>query len=96
MDEYWEAVRARAKELQSDGCSHVTSMYLDCCLEHDIHYRTGRTLSNEEISRAQADKIFRECMQSRSIFKVFSPMSWWRWMAVRLFGSDSYASKRRN
>ena len=70
--DYWEAIRARAKELQSDGCSRVTSMYLDCCLEHDIYYRTGKTLNGKEISREEADKIFRECMQSRSIFKVFS------------------------
>ncbi len=63
-------------------------------IEHDIHYRTGATLAGVEISRAEADKIFRECMQARSIFWIFSPMSWWRWAAVRLFGVGSYASKR--
>ena len=94
MIDYWQAVRERAADLQSDGCSNVTDLYLDCCLEHDIHYRTGKTLAGVEISRQEADKVFRSCIQSRSPFKVFSPMSWWRWAGVRIFGASSYASKR--
>lgn len=94
MITYWDAVRKRAAELQSDGCSHVTQAFLDCCLEHDIHYRTGHTLLGVKITREEADRLFRKCMQQRSMFKYFSPMSWWRWMAVRVFGASSYASKR--
>lgn len=94
MRDYWSEVHKMAQRLHSDGCSHVTSAYLECCEEHDIHYRTGQTLLGEPISREEADRLFRECMQHRSIFKVFSPMSWWRWVGVRLFGASSYASKR--
>lgn len=44
-DNYWDAVREWAKVLNSDGCSGPTlPVYVDACYEHDIHYRTHRTL----------------------------------------------------
>lgn len=83
---YWDLVYAKAAELSSDGCSYVTEAFHQCCLEHDIHYRTGRRLNVKPITRRQADQRFRECMQMRSRFGKFSPMAWWRWAGVRIFG----------
>lgn len=90
---YWQAVRRVAASLHSDGCSVVSELYHDCCLEHDIHYRTQRQLDGKFITRSEADKQFRVCMQSRSPFKWFSLVSWIRWAGVRIFGASSYGSQ---
>ena len=88
---YWEEVRARAKALGADGCSGpAIEWYRDCCLEHDVHYRTGRRLDGTAISRREADAVFRRCMQERSPLKKWSPLAAWRWVAVRLFGGHHY------
>lgn len=89
---YWERVQQRAAELESDGCSGVPNFYLLACLEHDIHYRTHRTLYDEPITRAEADARFRQVIQMLSVLGQLSPMSWWRWAAVRLFGGTSWQS----
>ena len=94
-DEYRALVRAKAKELGSDGCSGVPDFHLDGCYEHDIAYRTGKDLYGNQITRAEADRRFRIYIQKHSLlakFRLgfFSPMSWWRWAGVRLFGRNSY------
>jgi hypothetical protein len=83
---YWERVRDKAGEIGSDGCTGAGAVFRDCCFEHDIHYRTGRTLDGQPITKAQADDRFRACMQARSVLGWWSPMAWIRWSAVRLFG----------
>ena len=83
---YWDHVYAKAAQLESDGCSFVSEAFHQCCLEHDVHYRTQKRLDGTLISRRDADKRFRECMQMRSTFGKASPMAWWRWAGVRLFG----------
>lgn len=87
---YWDDVRVRAAELGSDGCSGVPDWHLDACLEHDIHYRTHRTLAGDSITKAQADTLFRQRIQADSRLGVFSPMSWWRWAAVAWFGQKAW------
>ena len=82
--EYWDRIRQRAEELHSDGCTGVPEFYHDCCLEHDIHCRTGETLDGTPITRKEADAQFRRCIQNRSMFGCFSPLSWWRWVGVRI------------
>lgn len=83
---YWDRVKDRAGELGSDGCSYVSGAFVECCLEHDIHYRTGRTLRGIRITKREADDRFKACMRSRSRLGYFSPMAWIRWAAVRWFG----------
>jgi hypothetical protein len=89
-------VREKAAELGADGCTGVPEFYRDCCLLHDIAYRTGRNpaalyLGREEfITRSEADQLFRDCMQQRSKLGKFNPMSWWRWAGVRLFASKAW------
>ena len=83
---YWDRVRNRAAELGTDGCSFGTSAYRDCCLEHDIAYRTGATVDSEPQTKAQADTRFRACMQAHSRLGWWSPMAWTRYIVVRWFG----------
>lgn len=82
--EYWDRVRLKAKRLGSDGCSFVKDWYLDACLEHDIHWRTGMTLDGKLITTAQANERFRRVIQSRSKLGRLSPLSWWRWAGVSI------------
>ena len=95
--EYRCQVRTRAAELRSDGCSGpaLDAFHRDACLEHDVHYRTGQTLDGQPISRPEADALFRRRMQAASIFGPLSPMAWWRWTAVRLFGRCSWRGALR-
>ena len=79
---YWAVVRKAAKALKSDGCTGVKDFYVDSCLEHDIHWRTGRTVFGVLITTAQANARFRRVIQSRSRFGRFSPLSWVRWAGV--------------
>ena len=83
---YWERIKDKAAELGADGCSGATGAFAECCLEHDIYYRTGATLDGRPITKEEADKRFLACMQSRSIFGFYSPMAWWRYLAVKRFG----------
>lgn len=90
--EYWQNVRNRAKQLGSDGCSGPTlkGFYSLACFEHDIHYRTHHTLSGNPITRSQADQIFRLRHQEMSPLGGITPMGWWRWVALRVFGGSSW------
>lgn len=36
------------------------------------------------LSRSAADARFRRCLQKHSKLGKFSPMSWWRWVGVRI------------
>jgi len=92
-DTYWLLVRERARRLESDGCSGVPDFYLDACLEHDIHYRTHRWINGMSIFKSEADARFRQVIQSRSVLGVMSPMSWWRWLAVKSFGKKAWDGK---
>jgi len=90
---YWQTVRRVAAELEADGCTGVPDFYLLACLEHDIHYRTHRTLDGLRINRRQADMRLRRVIQTLSSLGRMSPMSWWRWAALRLIGWKAW---RRN
>ena len=83
---YWVAVRKVATQLKSDGCTGVADIYLDACLEHDIHWRTGHTLFGVPITTAQANRRFRKVIQARSPLGAWSPLSWWRWAGVTVGG----------
>lgn len=95
---YYQWVRAEAEKLGADGCTGVPDFHRDCCLEHDLAYRTGmdpRAAFESgqwalSISRAEADARFRTCNQKRSLLGWFAPMAWWRWAAVRLLAAKAF------
>jgi hypothetical protein len=82
--DYWRQVRFVANRLQSDGCTGVADIYLDACLEHDIHWRLGTTIYSVPITTAQANRRFRKVIQSRSRLGRFSPISWVRFLGVTI------------
>lgn len=86
----WPAIRARAKELKSDGCTCVPDFFKDCCLLHDIYYRTHKDLDGNPITKEAADLELKKCIQSRSWFKRWSPMAQWRYWAVLRFGKKGW------
>lgn len=90
MGDYWDRVRERAAQLGSDGCTGVGPAFRDCCLEHDIAYRTGATVDGEPQTKQQADARFLACMQRKSKFGWWSPLAWVRYFAVKKFGKPSY------
>ncbi len=81
---YWRHVKVGALYLESDGCTLVSDLFLDACYEHDIHWRTGRTVYGNVITRKQANTRFRRVIQSRSRFGGCSPLSWVRWLGVSI------------
>ena len=80
---YWIDVHKRALELNSDGCSGVADWYIWTCHEHDIHYRTHKTLYDDSLTFDEANYILRVRIQQGSNFGVCSPMAWWRWLGVQ-------------
>lgn len=83
---YWQRVREWAAQNDSDGCTLVADIYLDCCYEHDKAYRDGTDMDGNPISRRAADRQLRRCIQSRSKLGLASPISWIRWFGVRIGG----------
>lgn len=87
---YLAWLRAWAKKSGSDGCTFVSEIHHDCCLQHDYACEEGfdpREVFEGRLtpmSRRSADALFRRCNQSRSPLGRFSPMSWWRWVGVRI------------
>lgn len=92
MPSYRDELEAWAAAAGSDGCSIVPEFYRVCCLEHDHAYQTGRTLHGVPMSKAQADQRFRDCIQAHSSFRWLSPLSWWRYWAVSLFGRGIWSA----
>ena len=88
--EFWETVRRLALAAGSNGCTGVPDFYAYNCWLHDLHYRFGHDLSGRPLSRDDADRRLRLGIQARSLFGILSPMSWWRWFGVRLFGGRSW------
>jgi len=87
MASYYDELKALAESIGSDGCTHATQIHQVCCFEHDICYVLGTTPRGVPITKAQADRRFRDCNQAHSPFKFLSPLAGWRWLAVHWFGS---------
>ena len=82
---YWRDIKARATELNSDGCSGVPDWFGWTCLEHDVHYGTHCFLDGRKIDKETADFILRVRVQQGSYLGLFSPVAWIRWFGVRWF-----------
>lgn len=90
---YWDYIASWAVK-HSDGCSGVADIYVQACWEHDYHYRYGRTVQRAPISRSAADRRFRQVVQALSPAGLLSPVSWWRWAGLRLFGGRAWRGHR--
>lgn len=105
---YWDWVREEARVIKSDGCSKVPDFYLQACLQHDLAYWYAKNprsaykhfvesvpdywIKAAPIFQSEADAQFRQTIQKKSKLKKFSPMSWWRWAGLKLFGKKAWNS----
>lgn len=86
---YWQKVKSLSRALQGDGCTCAPDFfYRECCDEHDIHYRTGKRVNGDPITRLQADNALFRCMRRRGklpvIGKLLIPAVFW--LFVRALG----------
>lgn len=107
---YWNWLASEAALLDTDGCSHVTGLRIECCYEHDVaythgkdprsaylHYVQGHNYWTEAvpISRSEADRRFWRCHCNRSLLGHYSPFAALRWLGVRLFGRRAWVKHRQ-
>lgn len=72
----------------SDGCSSSPDFnFTACCDEHDYYYATHETIDEQPISRKEADRRLRKCIQAHWGGLL---LPWIYWAAVRLFGGKHY------
>lgn len=81
-----EDIQKISDYIGSDGCTMVAQIYKRACIKHDFMYRTHRDFTGEVVTRAEADRRFRLCIQSLSGWHLLSPISWVRWLGVRIAG----------
>lgn len=101
--DYWASIKTWANapklknpsEKNSDGCTGVRDLYVQACWEHDYHYTYARTFYGDPIDRSFADHRFRDVVQMLSVFHQESPLSWWRWVGLRIFGGKAWNDHRR-
>jgi len=74
----------------SDGCTGVPNWYLEACIIHDFYYTMHKDFDGSPITREEADKRFRKKIQHLSPVGKFSPMSWWRWLGVKMFANKAW------
>jgi len=110
---YWDFVRVEAKHIGSDGCTLVSELFRDCCLEHDLSYYCGKDPRSayrfyrnlcaghdywyfaDAIERSEADDRFKKCIQDRSKLGKWSPISWVRWLGVKVGGWKPWNTHRK-
>lgn len=83
--------------IKSDGCSGPTvPLFRNGCVLHDFWYRTHRDFDGTDISREMADQRFREYIKVHdTLFDGVSPMAYWRWAMLRLFGEAAWDHDER-
>ena len=89
---YWEQIDDWADSLGADGCTGGTNAFVHCCRRHDAEYRTGTTLEGQSVNKQEADKRFLDCMRNHSKLGYWSPMAYYRYLAVKVFGKPSASS----
>lgn len=82
-----------ATYITSDGCTGVTDFYRETCIEHDFYFATRRDFEGNPISFAETNARFRKAIQRKSKLRWFSPMSYWRWLAVSILGRPMWFNK---
>lgn len=88
----WELISVYVR---SDGCTNVPDFYRNACVEHDFYFRTHHDFEGKVISFMEANKRFRMRIQRLSKFGVCSPLAWWRWAAVCVFGGRFWSDKKK-
>ena len=107
---YWIWIRSEAALIDTDGCSAVSGLKIECCFEHDLAYYFAKDprdayrlwrqevlhpwLVAEPIDREESDRRFKDCHRNRSIFGRYSPMALYRWLGVRWKAQQAWDEHR--
>jgi hypothetical protein len=107
---YWDWIRSQADLIDTDGCSAVSGLKVECCLAHDVEYFYAKDSRHayqlwcegdyhcwahaKPIEREEADRRFKVCHQTRSALGRWSVMAQWRWLGVRFGGQDAWDKHR--
>ncbi len=68
--------------MSNDGCSNAPDLnFGECCKEHDYYYRNEEFVTG--VSRAEADKRLRKCIQCHWKLPI---LPWVFWSMTRCFG----------
>mgnify|MGYP001579824009 FL=1 len=108
---YWEFVREEAAKIGSDGCSVVSELFHDACLQHDLAYWYAKDpksayaemllgiedcwVEADPITRKEADAQFKQAIRAKSAFGKWSFIALVRWAGVRLGGRWAWRKHRR-
>ena len=87
---YKSLMASYGHKLGIDGCTAVSEWMHDACVEHDIHYRTGRTWyvlhgalkMGTVLTRKEADDRYYTCQVALGGWKWRARA---RWLGVRVF-----------
>lgn len=106
---YLTWLRAEASEINTDGCSGVSGVMVECCYQHDLEFYYGRCAraayrlmkqgvpdywtNAKRIGFAAANGNLRRCIQARSRFGMYSPLALVRWLGVSIFKKSRDAWK---
>lgn len=96
-NDYWLIVKQKAAALRGDGCTSSPDLnYANCCHEHDIHYRTGKTVDGKPITRLQSDNMLFQCMRKHGITPIVGtlivPSVYW--FFVRVAGWNAWKGEK--
>ena len=87
MRDHWRNIRS----FTSDGCTGVPDLDIrNCCEVHDYMYHHGMSTAMEPVTRAEADRIFRELILAHGRPVV----AWVYWAGVRLLGGGIWRRHR--
>lgn len=76
--------------INSDGCTDVPDFYLNGCIQHDWWFRTHRNFDGSPITEEEANQGLRDYVWHHSLFGHFSPLAWWRYYALEVFGKKAW------
>lgn len=93
---YAEWVEDEAAKIGSDGTTLGSGLYVWCSKEHDVLYYYGAHRDGTPCGKECADLRFRACIQRHSPIGWWSPVAWYRWLAVMWFGRTRAQSKGYN
>ena len=103
---YWTWVESEAALINSDGCSKVSGLHVECCWEHDLAFYYGRDpraayrlyiagesspwLLARPISFEECNARFRNCHVPRTKWGWLNPLVWIRWRGVARFSRAAW------
>ena len=96
---YWEFIREEAALINADGCTGVSNMYGECCLQHDLEYWAGTSAASayrsyrggapnywreaDPITFEEANSNLKRCHFRESKAGYLNLFAWWRYAVVR-------------